>query len=436
MAELNLAALEAVAKEIVEPRVHQLVNTTAILLSEVFGENDGENVAETNLRGVRIAIQTQVNAGLGYGEEMGILPEAGAPVYRDMRVFFSRVFLGGRFTGDALEQMSKSNQMLIDGVAERFAQDAEVIKKEVNQSLYQNGNGRKAIVETVTATGAGGRLKFALPHGIHQILKGGKYALVNPTTEAYRLNGGSAQAPLRATSRSGGTAREFTFDNVPSDAVAGDELVWYNSWKKGIHGLKYHVNNANTEYQGLDKTLNDELKSTIVDGSAGLTYAVFDMLEAQLLYVKGGDYETNGYVYLCSPTQSTQYVRLGDGMRRWNDKIATLDFGVAKTEIKGKRMLVDPDCPDDTFYLLNKKYLRKYQFKPLDLWKVQGKYFHPVLASTSGTTDISYRDGLQYWHEWKFDAGGWMPNAQAAITGLPVGASMPSAGKIFSSTAI
>lgn len=436
MADLNLNTLEAVARERVEPRVHQYVNTSAIALSEIFGEDDGENVAETNLRGVRIAVQTQVNAGIGYGSEMGILPEAGTPVFRDMRVFFSRIFLGGRFSGDALEQMSKSQDMLIGGVTERFAQDADVIKKEVNQGAYQNGDGRKAVVETVTTTGAGGRLKFALPHGIHTLFKGGKYALVNPATQLYRVNGGSSQTPMRMTGRAGGTSREGTFDTVPSDAVAGDLLVWYDSYLKGLHGLKYHVANTNTEYQGLDRTANDELKSTIVDGSAGLTYAVFDMLEAQLLYVKGGDYEMNGYVYLCSPAQQTQYVRLGDGMRRWNDKIATLDYGVAKTEIKGKKLLVDPDCPDDTFYLLNKNYFRKYQFKPLDMWKVQGKYFHPVLASTAGSTDISYRDGLQYWHEWKFDFGGWMPNAQACITGLPVSASMPSAGKIFSSVAV
>ena len=436
MAEVNLQVLEAVARERVEPKVHQYVNLSAIALSEIL-EDDGENVAETNLRGVRIAAQFQINAGFGYGAEFDILPEAGAPTYKDMRVFFSRLFHGGRFTGDALTQMGKSEDMLIGGITDRFAQDADAIRKEVNQQLYEDGKGTKATVETVTSTGANGVLKMALPFGIHRLFKGGKYALVNPATGLYRTSGGGSPVAMKMVSRVGGTTRTVTFDVVATDAVAGDLLVYFNSYQKAIHGFEYHVNNGNVEYQGLDKTLNDELKSTIVDGSAGLSWALFDLLEAQLLYVKGGDYDMSGYCYLMSPAQYTNYKRLGDGLRRLVDKVESLDFGIKGVMHNGHMFKVDPDARDTKIWYLDKRQFRKYQFKPLGLYQIQGKYMMPVLSSQSGTTDIAYRDGVQYWHEWKFDVGGWMPNCQAAIDSLPApGTTLPSAGKIFSPTAI
>lgn len=435
MAQVDLQTLEAVARERVEPKVHQYVNMSAIALSMVL-EDDGENVAETNLRGVRIAAQFQVNPGFGYGAEFDVLPEAGSPVYKDMRVFFTRLYHGGRFTGDALEQMGKGEDMLIGGLTDRFAQDADAIRKEVNQQLYDSGDNVKATVEGTVTTGANGSFKCALPFGIHRLFKGGKYALVNPSTGAYRVNGGSSPFAMKMVSRVGGSSRMVTFDAVPSDAAAGDLVVYFNSYKKGIHGFPYHVNNGNVEYQGLDKTLNDELKSTVVDGSGGMTWALFDKLEAQLLYIKGGDFDMSGYSYLMSPAQYTNYKRLGDGIRRLVDNVETLDFGVKGVMHNGHKFLVDPDCKDSQIWYLDKRQFRKYQFQPLGLWQVQGRYMQPILTSQTGTTEIGYRDGVQYWHVWKFDVGGWMPNAHALIDSLPVGTSLPSAGNIFSAAAI
>lgn len=235
MAQVDLAVLEAVTRERVEPTVHQYVNLSCLALDEIV-ESDGENVAETNLRGVRIAAQFQINPGFGYIAEGGVLPTPGTPIYKDMRVFFTRLLHGGRFTGDALEQMGKSEDMLIGGITDRFAQDADAIRKEVNQQLFEDGKGTKAIVETVTSTGANGVLKMALPFGLYRLFKGGKYALVNPATGLYRLNGGSSAFAMYMVSRVGGATRSVTFDTVPSDAVAGDLVVWFGSYQKGIHG--------------------------------------------------------------------------------------------------------------------------------------------------------------------------------------------------------
>ena len=42
-----------------------------------------------------------------------------------------------------------------------------------------------------------------------------------------------------------------------------------------------------------------------------------------------------------------------------------MDAGHSKLTFNGKSMLLDKDCQADVMYLVNKKYLRKFEVKPL-----------------------------------------------------------------------
>lgn len=432
MPEVNLDRLAPIAREIVMNDVHNHVNLATPGLDEIMPGVVGEDGLEIGPKGVQWAIKTRINTGIGYIGEGAAFPKAGAPEYKRLSAFFTRMVVAGQFTGDAITQMSKSQQMLENTLVEQFAEDADFIKKELNQSLYEDGRGIRA---TVTAFDVGTKtLTFASGFGNFRLQKGGRYYLVNPATDTIRVNGGSTPYPITMDSRTSATVA--IFDQLPSDVAVGDVVVWYGSWKKGVHGFETHVQNGNDEYQGVSLAETEELKATVVNGSQGISRALLDLLEEQQRINAHKDYQAGAYTYLMAPNQYSQYRSLADGIRRFNDDVKTLDIGIEKGTYNNQKFVVDPDCPTSTIYRVNKKKFKKVQFQPLDMWQMKGdgRYFFPRLVLDNN--EINYADGCLYFHIWKMQIIGTGMNCQGKITGLPESASGPSVIKAWSSSAV
>lgn len=70
------------------------------------------------------------------------------------------------------------------------------------------------------------------------------------------------------------------------------------------------------------------------------------------------------------PLQRRKYLDIVVPQKRYQD--GNLDTGFKKLEFNGTELWLDKDCQSDTVYAINKKYLRKFEVKPLSMGQQEG----------------------------------------------------------------
>jgi len=70
------------------------------------------------------------------------------------------------------------------------------------------------------------------------------------------------------------------------------------------------------------------------------------------------------------PLQRRKYLDLVVPQKRYQD--GKMDTGFTKLEFNGTELWLDKDCQTDTVYAVNKKYLRKFEVKPLSMGQQDG----------------------------------------------------------------
>jgi hypothetical protein len=398
---------------------------------------DGEAM-ETNSRGVRVVSEVEPNPSNRAFGEGGRYAPFSFPRDINMRVFWTRWSKGRGYSRDEYEALMSSETSIVRGLSRDIKRETDDLIKTINQHCWGNGNGVVARVDAAgpVVTGAAGTAKFGYEAGSYPILLRGRYNFINPATGAIRAGGGNGVA-IAASKVS--STQVVTFDQVPTDVVASDYLVYEDSWMSALHGVPYHVNNDTGLYQGQSRALYENLRSTITDAAVGgvpqpLSTAVLDRLEAQTMYIHGTTSEaenTDDWVFWASPAQEIGYIRLGDPLHRVIKEAKTEVLGLAY-KLNGKgiqhrhKWEIDTDHADDRIDGLKMSTFKKFIAPggtPGFIPKVEGGYWREVMNfDTSGVG--GYFDRTGFYMGYRMDLGCVSPFSNGAVinlatTGLP-----------------
>lgn len=433
----GLEVAEALFKELIAKGLYSYINRSAKFYGMI---EDGEGM-ETNSRGVRIVAEVEANPSNRSFVEGGKYAAFSFPRDVNMRVFWTRHSKGRGYSRDEYEALMSSKTSIVTGLARDIKRETGDLIKVINYMCWGNGDGVIARVDTAgspVVTGANGTAKFAFDGGSYHVLVRGRYNFINPATGLARLNGGGSAFVATATSKNSAT-QTVTFDTVPSDAVAGDYLVYEESYLSALHGVPYHVNNDTGLYQGQSRSLYENLRSVVIDAAVAsvpqpLSTALLDRMEAQTMYLHGTTEDaedTDAWQFWASPCQEVAYIRLGDPLHRViktaQTEVLNLSYKLNGKGIQHRhKWMIDTDHRDDRIDGLKLSTFKKFLAPggtPGFIQKVEGGYWREVPSFDSSGVG-GYFDRTGFYMGFRMDLGCMSPFSNGAIinlatTGLP-----------------
>lgn len=421
MAAFDTTELQKVIREVLDPRVNDLLNRSAIFWNLI---GQGKSRA-TNPRGVKTVSLATPNPSMLWFAEGGKYPAGGRRTFVPMTVTYRRYAIASRLNRDVLEDTAdKIISVLSDDVRDNTKQGMV----EMNQQSYRDGSAVKGIVSASTS-GASGTITFALPFRARQIQVEGRYNVYAGSVHDGYAVGDVIGSVITVASKVESTG-VVTFDTVPANLAAGDIVTWEGSYGRGIHGLDFIVSNATTDYFGIDRSLYPQFRS-IVDSTGGsLSIAKLNKVLFQIKYLKGADshrQRVDNLMMISSPTQANRYVNLGDPtaagtsttLRRNTSLRDPLDLGYQTYTFQGIQWVEDTDCPDDTLFLINRASIVKYEFKKFGIVSLVGtdNGIAPIPGFDSSGVG-SYYDAGMYVMTWKGDLASPDPAQNIKFTNL------------------
>lgn len=436
MAVYNLAEAQVLMREVLDPRIQKYFEEVP------RGWNlipDGR--AEfMNGRGAFFTAQVEPNPDGAYYAETDTLPAGDSVTRKKFNILFTRYAHAGRVTGDAIHTTQRDT--LISGISSRVKEDTLTATKLMSEDFYEDGTGVKATitndagsVSTSTKT-----LTFDTPFGSRRVRVRGKYWLVATTTDGgntigVALGGSGTEITLTCTSKSQAN-RTATFDLSSASAItAGTDwiLVQKGSYNKAIKGLRYHVNDASGDYQGLTSgrtNYPDQLNAVVNDLNGALTVAAIDETENKALYKQGLDEGMEDLTFLSSPAVVQVYrsfgyhTTSGTTVRKTQEagSAGKLDLGWPSISHNGHEWKIDIDCPDSELFMLRMKTFGKFFIKPLGLINDDGSTLRMVPAFDSSGNG-SFKEQYVYFLNFKGEIGCYAPrlnNRIKRITGTTI----------------
>lgn len=431
MSNGTLATAEAKARvqEILNPMFADFSRNHNGILNVLFKEGTAK---KTNSWGVRNADMLESNPSFEGGTEGGAYAQGGSETWNYRRVFYKNFSAGYKITTHAMREMTqaikrgdfKSAKTI---AAKEFGGTAASFKDNLNM-LFHSDAGEVATVSAVTSTGTNGVLVFngpTDPFKTSRVKNGGQYVLVNGSDVA-RVNGG-ASATRMSAARPVPASQTCSFAVVPSDAAVGDKLKYFGTQGGRMYGtLKKHIANANdANYYGVDTGVYPQYKATVIDATAGggsgyLSLALLDQLEDSQIHFFGVDGQEQDDVCLLSNTnQSTNYKRLGDSKRVFNDVVKLLDLSTQSVE-HGHQWFKDKAADPTQVYRLRKRDWEYYEEKPFGIVDLgQGGDWLPVMYFDSNGVGSYFGQQMAIFEN-NFDTFCRQPDVQGRITSLNV----------------
>lgn len=421
MPAFDTTELTKVIREVLDPRVRDLLNRSAIFWNLV---NQG-TAKETNPRGVRIVGLARPNVSMLWFGEGGKYPVGGRRTFVSMTVTYRRYAIASLMTRDALENKAES---IIDLMSDDVRDNTKQAMVELNQQAYGTGVGTKGIVST-SSSGANGTITFQLPFRAKQIFIGGTYNVYAGTVHDGFAIGDQIGGDITVASKVDSTG-VVTFDTVPANLASGDIVTWKGSYNRAIHGLDYIISNATTDYFGIDRSLFAQYRSLVDSTGGALSVAKLNKVLFQIKYLKGADSHRkriDSLMILSAPTQANRYINLGDptaagtntSLRRNTSLRDPLDLGYQTYTFQGITWTEDTDCPDDTLFYINRESIWKFQYKDLGIVPLVGTEngIAPVPAFDSSGNG-SYLDAGVYFMTWKGDLASPDPAQNIKLSNL------------------
>lgn len=433
----GLQYAEALFKEIIASGLHSFINRSA----KFYGRLDEGQGMETNSRGVRIVAEVEANPSNRSFVEGGRYANFSYPKDINMRVFWTRHSKGRGYSRDEYEHLMSSKTSIVSGLTRDIKRETGDLIKIINYMCWGTGDGVIARVESTgspVVTGANGTAKFGYDGGSYHILPRGRYNFIDPATGNARVNGGATPFVSVVVSKNSAT-QTVTFDTVPSDAAAGDYLVYEDSYLAALHGVPYHVDNGTGMYQGQSRALYENLRSVIVDAAVAsvpqpLSTALLDRMEAQAMYLHGTDTDaedTDDWQFWTAPAQEIAYIRLGDPLHRVikdaQTQVLNLSYKLNGKGIQHRhKWEIDTDHQDNRIDGLKMSTFKKFTAPggtPGFINAVNGGYWREVPYFDSTGTG-GYFDRTGFYMGFRMDIGCLSPFSNGAIinlatTGLP-----------------
>lgn len=429
MAVYNLTEAQVLMREVLDPRIQKYFEEVP------RGWNlipDGK--AEfMNGRGAFFTAQVEPNPDGAYYSETDTLPAGDSVSRKKFNILFTRFAHAGRVTGDAIHTTQRDT--LINGISTRVKEDTMTATKLLSEDFYEDGSGVKATdaAEAGSTAATTKTLTFDAPFGSRRVRVRGKYWLVNTGT-GVAIGGAGTETVFTCTSKSQ-SARTATFSLSSSQAIAAASyiLVQVGSYNKAVKGLRYHVNDAAGDYQGLTlgrTNYPDQLNAIVNDLNGALTVAAIDETENKALYKQGLEEGAEDLTFLSSPAVVQVYrsfgyhTTSGTTVRKTQEagSAGKLDLGWPQISHNGHQWMIDIDCPDSDLFMLRLSTFGKFFIKPLGLIDDDGQTLRMVPAFDSSGNG-SFKEQYVYFLNFKGDIGCYAPrlnNRIKRITGTTI----------------
>lgn len=315
---------------------------------------------DINTRGYLFALKTQRNQGYGSqtsSQEGGLLPRAGQPTRRKVRVDYRDHFISGEITGRALAQ--SDTKVALVSLTKDNVQDATE-SFDTFQDFYLFGNGSGALGVTTTnfvAATVTFALAQATPYGSMMIQPNQRIMFHHPTTFVQRTGG----AVTVSTVISKDVATDIvTFDAVPTDMVIGDIAVIEDTINRETQGLDFYVGNSGANWLNDGETGSAIVRSAapwananVLDkSSAALSPDFIDTIALQTANQEGDDEMAWDQVLVSHRAQQNQYRKLGYSLNRTVavEGKQKLDLGFAGVSHNGMQWRTSAHCQADRIY--------------------------------------------------------------------------------------
>jgi len=393
MPEVNMTEYLATTLEEVEKVITQTFEQEASTLAEVQKLPH----VPTNQKGRVFPLMTSPNPDIKYRDESGAYASGGTHKAKQMRVFYARIGITRRISGDVLDLGDRGT--LINAFTDGMDMDITTLMKDINQEVWSDGTGLKAVVTSVSTV----TITCALPLGVLRILENGKYQFYDPAT-------GAARSATVFTVIEGGVNRTSRTITLSASAAglgitAGDHIAWEDSYLKTITGMEKLVADDTGDFQGVSRALVPSLRSPNVDASnRRLTLSLIDQQELQIVFRAGKMKTGNKQAYRVNPTQLQAYRDLGRNYQEYasGTKFDGGNGGIENQTANGRKIEIDVDIKYSDWWLLDMSKFRWCELRPLGIVDRDGHKLRMVPGYSSAGAG-SFLDSNVYMIDMKGD---------------------------------
>lgn len=353
MATTTLSVVDAVLKEVYEPRLRDQLQSDMITSKRIESTSEGVT-NEVGGKYVTFPIRTRRNHGIGARAENTALPVAQSQRYAAARVSLAYLYGAAELTGQAMELADKNFQSFISVLDEELNGLRQTLAKDMNRQIYGTSVGTMA-----TATGAGSTTTFVTTDADAQYLEVGMIIDIYDTSAA----GLMANAPFEITglsSAGGNTTATFT-PAAGAATASGDTIHRFGSRNLETIGLRDIVSDTGTLYNINPAT--EPVWKAIVNSNGGTPRA----LSEGLMIKTADDVRKNGgkttAIFTTMGVRRAYFQLLVQQRRYQGTQKFTGGFeGLAFTTDWGDvPVICDWDCQAGRMYFLNEKELKIYR---------------------------------------------------------------------------
>lgn len=348
----TLTTVNAITKEIYEPRIREQLQDEAVALKRIESSSDG---VESQVGGkyVTFPLHTRRNQGIGARNELEQLPAPGQQAYAAARISLRYQYGGARLSGQTMELVEKNYQAFASALDLEMTGLKNDLRKDLNRQVYGNGSGA---VVTARAVGTGNTFNASSAQWAQlgmqvDIVTGTTLANANPTIVA-------SNRQIVAVDVDTNT---ITFDGAAQATAIGDVMVRTGSVNREWAGLGAIIAKTGT-FQNVDPTVEPTWKS-VVDDNGGVNRPLSEglmILMADKVRANGGQVTA---MFSNLGVRRAYFNLLSQQRRYTNTQEFTGGFrGLAFTTDNGDiPFVVDTDAPPNRIYGINEKEITLYR---------------------------------------------------------------------------
>jgi hypothetical protein len=348
----TLTTVNAITKEVYEPRIREQLQSEAVALKRIESSSDG---VESQVGGkyVTFPLHTRRNQGIGARNELEQLPTPGQQAYAAARISLRYQYGSARLSGQTIELVDSNYQAFASALDLEMTGLKNDLRKDLNRQVYGTGSGA---ILTASAVGSGNTFNASSAQWAQlgmqiDIVQGTTLGNANPTILASN----------RQITAINTTTNAVTFDGATQATAVGDVVVRTGSVNREWAGLGAIISDSGT-FQNVDPTVEPTWKS-VVDHNNGTNRPLSEglmILQHDKVRANGGSVT----VMLSNLGVRRAYFNLLSQQRRYtNTQEFTGGFkGLAFTTDEGDiPFAVDIDAPPNRIYGLNEKEITLYR---------------------------------------------------------------------------
>jgi hypothetical protein len=343
----SLSTVDKITKEIYQGKIRAQLSEESVGYKRIEKTNEGVT-NEVGGKYVTFPIRVRRNHGIGYRNEMELLPSAGQQGYASVRVGLKYGYGRVRLTGQLIELADSNYQAFASAMQLEMDGLKTDIGKDTNRVFYGDGLGTLA---TVTAATVG--TNTAVVNSVRFLEVGVQIDIQTGATATVRVANRQVTAVNSAT-------KTITFDGAVASLAVGDLIVRTGNFGREPNGLASLVTDTGTLFN-VDPNVEPVWKA-VVRSNAGTNRALSEglMIEAtDAVRVNGG--KTS--LILCGLGVRRAYFNLLSQQRRY-PSTTTFEGGFTGLAFNNGReipVVEDPDAPDSTMYGLDEDSLKIYR---------------------------------------------------------------------------